>query len=113
MLVELGKEMLENLGYSVVAKASSIEALECFRADPEAFDLVITDMTMPGLTGRELANELTAVRHDIPIILCTGFSELINGMLPEEIGIHEILMKPYIITNVAKTIRKVLDQAPQ
>jgi CheY-like chemotaxis protein len=109
MLVELGKEMLGDLGYSVTAKANSLEALECFRAAPEAFDLVLTDMTMPGLTGIELARELTITRPDIPIILCTGFSELLGGTQPEEWGIREMIMKPYEISNIAKIIRKVLD----
>jgi two-component system, cell cycle sensor histidine kinase and response regulator CckA len=109
VLVALGKEMLESIGYSVVGKVSSLDALETFRAQPDAFDLVITDMTMPSLTGGELAKEVTAIRPDIPIILCTGFSEMINGKQPAEMGISELVMKPYIITNLAKTIRKVLE----
>jgi CheY-like chemotaxis protein len=108
VLVDLGKEMLESIGYSVTGKASSLEALEIFRAQPDAFDLIITDMTMPGLTGRELAKELTAIRPEIPIILCTGFSEMVNGKQPTEMGISEFVIKPYVITHLAKTIRKVL-----
>ncbi len=109
ILVDLGKEMLESLGYRVTAQTSSLEALIMFRAQPEAFDLVITDMTMPGLTGRELAKELMGVRPDLPVILCTGFSELINGKQAIEGGIREFVMKPYVISNLAQAIRRALE----
>jgi PAS domain S-box-containing protein len=109
-LTELGEEMLESLGYKVTAMTGSVEALEVFRAQPEAFDLVITDMTMPHLTGKDLAKELMAIREDIPIILCTGFSELINGKQCKDAGIREFIMKPYVTSNVANVIRKVLEQ---
>ena len=109
-LVDLGKGMLESLGYSVTTKTSSLEALEAFRAKPDAFDLVITDVTMPAMTGIELAKELMAIRPDIPIILCTGFSELINEKRAKEMGIQEFVMKPFVIGKHSKTIRKVLEQ---
>ena len=109
-LAELGKEMLEYLGYNVTATTSSQEALSMFAAAPLAFDLVVTDMTMPGLTGKQLATELMWVRKNIPIILCTGFSESINRKQAREIGIREILTKPYVINGLAKTIRRVLDR---
>ncbi len=86
---------MESLGYKVVTKTSSLEALETFRADPDGFDLVITDMTMPGLRGEELAREIIALRPDMPIILCTGYSELINETQAREMGISEFVMKPY------------------
>ncbi len=108
-LVELGGEMLGALGYRVTAKTSSIEALQIFRAQPHSFDLVITDMTMPGLTGKELAKELLSIRSDIPIILNTGFSDLISEKEAREIGIRQVIMKPYVITTLARTIRKVLE----
>jgi CheY-like chemotaxis protein/anti-sigma regulatory factor (Ser/Thr protein kinase) len=107
-LVDLGRQMLESLGYDVVARASSLEALETFRVQPDAFDLVITDLTMPALTGIDLAKELMAIRPDVPIILCTGFSELINGKQVKEAGIREFVMKPYATRNFANTIRNVL-----
>jgi two-component system cell cycle sensor histidine kinase/response regulator CckA len=107
-LTKLGREMLKSLGYTVTTKTSGIEALDAFRAAPSAFDLVITDMTMPGLTGSELARELMAIRPDLPIILCTGFSELINGSKAKEAGIREFVMKPYIMSDLAKTIRRAL-----
>jgi CheY-like chemotaxis protein len=109
-LVDLGKGMLESLGYSVTIKTNSLEALETFLAEPDAFDLVITDVTMPAMTGIELAKELMAIRPDIPIILCTGFSELINEKQAKEMGIQEFVMKPFVIGKHAKTIRKVLER---
>ncbi|MGZ6274797.1 MAG: response regulator, partial [Syntrophales bacterium] len=109
-LVDLGKGMLESLGYSVTIKTNSLEALETFRAQPDAFDLIITDVTMPGMTGIELAKELMAIRSDIPIILCTGFSELIDEKQAKEMGIREFVMKPFVIGKHAKAIRKVLEE---
>jgi PAS domain S-box-containing protein len=108
MLAELGQELLESLGYSITISLSSREALDLFRKDPHAFDLVITDMTMPGLTGKELAKELLDVRPNIPIILCTGFSELINEQLAKETGIKGYIMKPYARNSLNNTIRNVL-----
>ena len=109
-LVDLGKKMLERLGYKVFPRTSSIEALEAFRADPRKFDLVITDMTMPNMTGDELAEEIMAIRSDTPIILCTGFSERITKEIAEEMGIREFAMKPLLMSDLAKIIRKVLDK---
>jgi PAS domain S-box-containing protein len=107
-LVELGLEMLEKLGYRVTARTSSSDALEIFRAQPDAFDLVITDMTMPSLTGKELAEKIIALRPDTPIILSTGFSELVNEKQAKEAGIREFVMKPYEIRTLADVIRKAL-----
>ncbi len=109
-LVSLGKDMLESLGYNVTAKTSSLEAIEIFHAQANALDLLITDMTMPALTGIELAKKFIAIRPDIPIMLCTGFSELIDGNQSKELGIREFGMKPYVIATFAKTIRRVLDE---
>ena len=108
ILANLGKTQLETLGYTVTAALNSREALDLFRAAPRAFDLVITDMTMPGLTGKELAGELMAIRPNIPIILCTGFSEQINERIAKDIGIRGFLMKPYTRGNLNTAIRKVL-----
>jgi CheY-like chemotaxis protein len=108
VLVDMGREMLESLGYRIVGKTNSLEALQTFCSRPEAFDLVITDMTMPGMGGTELAKELMTARPGIPIILCTGFSEFINCEEIRELGIRELLMKPYVISDLAKTIRIVL-----
>ncbi len=111
ILAELGQELLGALGYKVVTKTNSFEALETFRADPQGFDLVITDMTMPGLRGEELAREIIALRPDMPIILCTGYSELINETQAREMGISEFVMKPYMAGSFADTIRKALSTA--
>ncbi|MDP3480185.1 MAG: PAS domain S-box protein, partial [Desulfoprunum sp.] len=109
MLVDIGREMLESLGYSVSVTTSSREALETFRAQPTAFDLLITDMTMPGLTGLELAGKVVAIRPDIPIILYTGFCG--NNILEQAraIGIRDVVMKPYDARNMAKTIRRIIE----
>ena len=109
-LVNIGKQMLEHVGYEVVARTSSGDALELFRDEPERFDIVITDMTMPNMTGDRLAKELMQIRPDIPIILCTGFSETISGKKAKEMGIRAFVMKPYLLQDVAKTIREVLDE---
>ncbi len=105
---DIGKRMLERLGYRVTAKTSSMEAYELFRQNPNAFDLVITDMTMPDLTGDVLARKLIALRPDIPIIVCTGFSERINADIIKEIGIRELAMKPVVMKDIAQMIERVL-----
>jgi PAS domain S-box-containing protein len=109
-LVDLGKEMLETLGYHVTAQTNSPGALEAFRAAPDAFDLLITDMTMPGLTGILLVKEVMDIRPDIPAILCTGFSDQVDEKKARDAGISEYVMKPYQIAAMARTIRKVLDR---
>jgi two-component system cell cycle sensor histidine kinase/response regulator CckA len=109
-IVDIGKQMLERLGYKVEVRTSPIESLEAFKAQPEKFDLVITDMTMPKMTGDELAKELMAIRPNIPIILCTGFSERITEESAKEIGIRAFSMKPFVMRDLSSTIRKVLNQ---
>ena len=108
-LAELGKEMLETLGYVVIVRTGSIEALESFRAAPHSLDLVITDMTMPAMTGLELSKELLSIRPDLPIILCTGFSEGLSESTQKETGIRKVIIKPYEIGILASTIRQILD----
>ena len=83
-------------------------ALETFRSDRHQFDLVITDMTMPGLEGEELAREIMAIRPGMPIILCTGCIELIDKAQTRDMGILEIVMKPYTVEKLATTIKKAL-----
>lgn len=102
------KQMLEHLGYSVTMCTGSLEALEAFSAAPEKFDLVITDQTMPNMTGDELARELISRRSDIPVILCTGFSEKITEQEAKSNGIRAFLMKPVVKQKMAVTIREVL-----
>ena len=108
-IVKLEQQALQRLGYQVTSRTSSLEALETFRKKPEKFDLVITDMTMPHMTGMELAPELMRIRPDIPIILCSGFSEMINEEKVKAIGIREYVLKPVAMSVLAKKIRKVLD----
>jgi CheY-like chemotaxis protein len=100
--------MLERLGYVVTGKTNGLESLEVFRAKPDAFDLVITDQTMPHLTGQELAEEFLRIRPDIPIVLCTGFSEVIHEEGAKAVGIREFIMKPFSAGEVAERIRKAL-----
>lgn len=108
-LVDVGKKLLENLGYRVVESIGPIHALEVFRADPGKFDLVITDLTMPYMTGLELAEKLLDVRQNTPIILVTGFSEMVSAEDSYKLGIQEFLMKPLINEELSHCIRRVLD----
>ena len=113
-VVFAGRKMLERLGYQVVVGRDGIEALEIFRAQPESFDLVITDQTMPRLTGAELARELVVIRPDIPVILCTGLGHSVEKALQEEegdlAGIREVAHKPLDREEMAGVIRRVLNR---
>jgi len=109
-VVKTIEQMLEQLGYKVETRISSMEALEFFHEGPDRFDLVITDMTMPDMTGDQLAKKLMKVRPDIPIILCTGFSELISKEKAEKMGIRAFLMKPFKMRSLGNTVRKALDR---
>jgi PAS domain S-box-containing protein len=102
--------MLERLGYKVIGKTDAIQALEIFRAQPDTFDLVITDQTMPHMTGRELAEEFLRIRPNIPVILCTGFSEVIHEEEAKAMGIRGFIMKPFSLKEVAGIIRKSLER---
>ena len=108
-LIDLGRKMLSKLGYQVTARTSSIEAVETFKANPHKFDLVISDMTMPNMTGDMLADEIIQLRPDTPIIICTGFSEQLSEKKITTLGVRGLLMKPLTIGELAKTVRKVLD----
>jgi PAS domain S-box-containing protein len=108
-LVEVAKEILGNLGYNVTTTVSSVEALNILRNDPGKFDLVITDMVMPVMTGDKLSQTIIQIRPDIPIIMCTGYSEYISEDQAKSIGIREFIMKPIEWKDLSKTIRKVLD----
>ena len=108
LLADLGKAFLETLGYQVTATTSANEALEIFRKNPDDFDLVISDQTMPEISGDRLAQEMMRVRPEIPVILCTGHSETIDADRAKELGIKELLMKPINQHIMAKTIREAL-----
>jgi PAS domain S-box-containing protein len=109
-LLEIGKKILKRLGYEVDVRTSSLEALEAFRTRPQDYDLVITDLTMPNMTGDRLAREILAIRADMPIILCTGFSQVISPDQAKAMGIREMVMKPLTVRNLAETVRRVLDR---
>lgn len=109
-IVSMERQMLENLGYKVTARTDSTEALAEFSKQPQDFDLVITDMTMPHMSGDELAQKLLDVKPDIPVILCTGFNEDITEEKALDMGIQKFVMKPVIKNDLATTIRSVLDQ---
>ncbi len=109
LIAEVGKEMLSKLGYDVTVQAGSQEALALFRTDPDGFDLVITDKTMPNMTGDILAAELLKLRPDLPIIMASGFSDKMNEVEAKKIGIREFVMKPFSLDHFAHTVRKVLD----
>jgi PAS domain S-box-containing protein len=109
-LVTMSEQMLDLLGYRAVTKTSSIEAFELFQHDPYRFDLVITDMTMPNMTGEKLAGKILEIRPDIPVILCTGYSERITEQCAKKLGISAYVMKPLVMRDLANTIRDVLDR---
>ncbi len=110
-ILEVVSEILERLGYTVTPCTGSKEALALFRASPHAFDLVITDMTMPGMTGDRLAEALMKVRPDIPIILCTGYSGKMDDEQAGKLGIKAFAYKPLVKRDLALTVRRVLDDS--
>jgi len=107
-LVDFAREVLTGLGYEVVALTSSPEALKQFSQQPNTFDLVIADLTMPDLTGLELAEAIMGLRPDIPVILCTGFADPANAEKAREMGIAEVIKKPFGVQEFGETIRRVL-----
>ncbi len=110
-LAEVLQEMLSRLGYEVTACRNGLEALELFNrvAGSRPFDLVITDMTMPQLTGASLARELLRIQPGLPVLLCTGFSEAIDPERIESLGIRGMLMKPVVLKDLAEAVRRALD----
>lgn len=112
IIAQMQEELLGNIGYKVTAITSSTEALRLFKAQPDGFDLVITDMTMPNMTGATLAGKILEIRPEMPIILCTGFSDSIDKEKARALGIREFLFKPLILGKMALTIRQVIDGKP-
>ncbi|WP_321491963.1 ATP-binding protein [uncultured Desulfobacter sp.] len=106
----LEASILTRLGYNVTFHVDSHKALGTFQADPNGFDLIITDMTMPDMTGDQLAIKILSIKPDMPIIICTGFSERIGKKQAENIGVSGFLMKPVMIADLAEMVRKVLDE---
>jgi len=111
-LVEIGQEILTTLGYRVETTTSSMEAIERFRAAPDQFDLIISDLTMPKMTGEVLAREAMQIRPDIPVILFTGYSDIVSREKFLSLGIRDCLMKPLTRKDLAESIRRVLDEHP-
>ena len=109
-IAEIGELLLTRLGYQVSATTSSIHALELFRRTPEAFDLLVSDQTMPTMTGVDLAREVRRIRPDLPVILCTGYSERLTEEVTKELGINALLMKPVETERLAAVIRKSLGE---
>lgn len=109
ILGKMEKTMLEKLGYKVTVKTKSIEAYETFKNHPDRFDIVITDQTMPDMTGIELSRRILKVKRDVPIILCTGYSELVSQSQVQEIGIRKLVNKPLSRNDLARIIRSSLD----
>ncbi len=110
-MVIINREMLESLGYKVISCLDSRDALKMFRERHDKIDLVLTDMTMPGMTGLTLAREIVKIRHDIPVILVTGFSEGLNDEVIKKAGVRELLMKPYTPDKLSQIIRNILDES--
>jgi len=113
MLADLGKTMLERLGYAVTMRTSSLDALAIFHNQPAQFDVVITDQTMPDMTGVDLARQMLGIRPDLPIILCTGHSNLITEEQAKNYGVKGFVMKPFTKKEIAALLRKVLDDKVQ
>jgi PAS domain S-box-containing protein len=111
VLAEMGRNMLVRLGYTVAVFTDSLEALKMFGKQPDSFDLVITDQTMPGMTGVDMARKMLAIRPDIPIILCTGYSNLISEEQAGAIGIKGFAMKPLIKKDFSALIRRTLEKS--
>lgn len=102
--------MLENPGYEVFSKVSSLEALETFKESPQGFDLVITDQTMPQMTGADLARKIMQIRPEISVILCTGSAIRLHLRRQRAMGIREFIMKPIVAHEIASKVRQVLDK---
>jgi len=109
-LARMGQLILERLGYQVQSRTNPAEALEVFRENPDNYDLVVTDMTMPQMTGESLARELMAIRPDIRIVICTGYSRIMDEEKARTLGIRGFIMKPLSKSDMAQTVRNVLDE---
>ncbi len=108
-IVEVGRSMFSSLGYEVTSASGSLEALNLFKQDPHKFDLVVTDLTMPEMTGEKLAVEMMKIRSDIPVILCTGNDETVLKKRIMETGVKAVIMKPFTIDQISRLLRKALD----
>lgn len=110
-LVDIGSQMLGSLGYDVTCVVGSLEALETFMQSPQRFDLVVTDLNMPVMAGDRLTQALTRIRPNLPVILCTGFSDRLDQRRARSLGIRRIIMKPLAMNILAESVRDVLDES--
>jgi DNA-binding NtrC family response regulator len=110
-LANWGEQLLTHLGYSVVATTNPHEAVDLFRRQPDQFHLVVTDQTMPAMSGEVFARTLLEIREDIPIILCTGFSHNMTAEKAGQLGLSAFLMKPVNAAALAHTVKNVLDES--
>ncbi len=108
-IIDTGREMLEYLGYTVITHNKSTYALNDFKKSPEAYDLIISDMTMPEMNGDELAKKMIEIRPDIPVIICTGYNPKIDDKSAKKIGLKAFIFKPLTFQKLATTVRDVLD----
>ena len=113
VVLKTEKQMLERMGYQVTSYSSSLEALEAFRSHPDEFDLIITDMSMPRMTGEKLAREMIRIQSDIPVLLCTGHSETISEEKAAGLGIKSFLLKPIAMNVLSEKIRELLVKTPK
>jgi signal transduction histidine kinase/CheY-like chemotaxis protein len=109
MLADIGKRMLERVGYQVTATTSPVQALEIFKYKPHRFDIVISDMTMPDMTGDTFFNEIKKIREDVPVIICTGYSSMMNEEKAQQMGVAALIMKPVSISKMTLAIQKATD----
>ena len=109
-LTDIGREMLESCGFEVTTRTSSVEALEAFRHRAKDFDLIVTDQTMPNMTGMELAHEALKIRPGMPIILCTGFSDAVSYDRLRDVGIGDFIMKPILKHDLIASISRLLSE---
>jgi len=109
-MVDLNRQRLERLGYQVKSTTKPVEALEWFRADPDQFDVIITDMTIPRMTGDRLTKEILTIRPEMPVIICTGYSERMSAKKAEALGVSKYIEKPIDLRNLASALREVLNE---
>ncbi|MBU4263881.1 MAG: response regulator [Proteobacteria bacterium] len=110
-VISILRQILEGLGYTVTALTGSIATWQAFSSHPQDYDLVITDMTMPDMTGTELALKILRLRPDMPIVLCTGFNEQISEEKAKSLGIRAYITKPVLRNDFAVVVRRTLDEA--
>jgi CheY-like chemotaxis protein len=108
-IVAIGERILTSLGYHVTSFTGSLEALERFRSSPGDFDLVVTDQTLPQMTGIEITGKVLEIRPDMPVIICTGFSRQLNEETVREHGARSLIMKPFTVEGLAGAVRRALD----